>query len=74
MIQPTYALDPFMMKNVNPSRITATAGTRLVRTFYNIKRNKYSYNWFLQPLKPSSTTKYAWSSFRYLPIIPHCSL
>lgn len=30
IIQPTYALDPFMLKNVNPSRITATAGTRLV--------------------------------------------
>jgi len=30
MIRPTYALDPFMLKNVYPSRITATAGTRFV--------------------------------------------
>ena len=27
---PTYPLDPFMMNNAYPSRITATAGTRLV--------------------------------------------
>jgi hypothetical protein len=27
---PTYPLDPFMMNNAHPSRITATAGTRLV--------------------------------------------
>jgi len=26
----TYSLDPFMMNNAYPSRITATAGTRLV--------------------------------------------
>jgi hypothetical protein len=30
MIQPTYPLDPLMMNNAYPSRITATAGTRLV--------------------------------------------
>jgi hypothetical protein len=30
MKQPTYPLDPFMMNNAYPSRITATAGTRLV--------------------------------------------
>lgn len=30
MKQPTYPLDPLMMNNAYPSRITATAGTRLV--------------------------------------------
>jgi len=31
MIPPTYPLHPFNMNDANPSRITATAGTKLVR-------------------------------------------
>jgi len=29
--QPTYPLHPYMMNDANPFRITATAGTKLVR-------------------------------------------
>ena len=69
----TCLLRQVMLNNASPPCITATAGTRLVRTsylnkYYKLKLPKWFYS-LATIIHPLGVT---WSSLSSLPIIPHC--
>jgi hypothetical protein len=71
--QPTYPLRQVMMNNTSPFRITATAGTKLVRAYSYITIKFIIYKRVLQLYASYHSHDNAGSNFRPLSNILHCS-